>query len=85
MSFISVGCGMSHSGEDANRTRTKSTPQIFSAFRNAAISCPRSLGCTNIATAPGKNALKVNDLLLKLGILVKEAYSVSPGSVFDRA
>ncbi len=56
-------------GEDANRTRTKSTPQIFSAFRNATITCLSSLGYTNIAAALRENALKVNDLLPKLGIL----------------
>ena len=56
-------------GEDASRIRSKSTPQIFSAFRNAAINCLRSLGATNIAAALRENALRVNDLLPKLGIV----------------
>lgn len=56
-------------GEDSSRIRTKSTPQIFSAFRNAAISCLRSLGATNIAAALRENALTVNKLLPKLGIV----------------
>ena len=55
--------------EDASRIRTKSAPQIFSALRNASISCLRSLGADNIAAALRENALKVPALLAKLGIL----------------
>lgn len=56
-------------GEDQSRIRTGTTPQVFSAFRNAAITCLRSLGATNIAAALRENALKVNQLLSKLGIV----------------
>lgn len=55
--------------EDASRIRTKSAPQIFSALRNASISCLRSMGVDNIAASLRENALKVPCLLAKLGIL----------------
>lgn len=56
-------------GEDASRIRTGEAPQNLSAVRNAAIGLLRRLGATNIAAALRENALKVNDLLAKLGIL----------------
>ena len=56
-------------GEDASRIRTASAPQVFSALRNASIGVLRSLGAKNIAAALRENALKVDQLLTKLGIL----------------
>lgn len=55
--------------EDASRIRTGDAPQNFSAVRNAAIGLFRRTGVKNIAAALRENALKVNDLLSKLGIL----------------
>jgi len=56
-------------GEDASRIRTASAPHNMSTVRNAAIGLLRRMGTTNIAAALRKNALKVDDLLAKLGIL----------------
>ena len=56
-------------GDDASRIRTDSAPQVFDALRNASISVLRSLGATNIAAALRENALKVDHLLTKLGVL----------------
>lgn len=56
-------------GEDASRIRTRAAPQVFSALRNASISVLRTLGATNIAAALRENALKVDQLLTKLGLL----------------
>ena len=50
-------------GEDANRTRVGSGPQVLAAFRNAAISHLRVLGSTNIAASLRRNAARVVDLL----------------------
>ena len=50
-------------GEDANRTRAGSGPQVLAAFRNAAISHLRAWGSTNIAASLRRNAARVNDLL----------------------
>ena len=56
-------------GEDACRIRTGSAPQNLAAVRNAAIGLLRRLGAANIAAALRENALKVDELLAKLGIL----------------
>jgi predicted transposase YbfD/YdcC len=56
-------------GEDASRIRSGCAPQNLAAVRNAAIGLLRRLGRTNIAAALRENALKVNQLLTKLGIL----------------
>lgn len=56
-------------GEDASRIRTKKAPENLASVRNAAIGLLRRLGHSNIAAALRENALKVNDLLTKLGIL----------------
>ena len=50
-------------GEDQNRTRVGSGPQVLAALRNAAISHMRSLGSTNIAASLRRNAARVGDLL----------------------
>ena len=50
-------------GEDANRTRVGSGPQVLAAFRNAAISHLRARGSTNIAASLRRNAARVVDLL----------------------
>jgi predicted transposase YbfD/YdcC len=50
-------------GEDANRTRTGSGPQVLAAFRNAAIGQLRAWGSTNIAASLRRNAARVHDLL----------------------
>ncbi len=50
-------------GEDQNRTRVGSGPQVLAAFRNAAISRLRIAGSTNIAASPRRNAARVGDLL----------------------
>lgn len=55
--------------EDASRIRTGEAPQNFSTVRNAAIGLLRRNGVTNIAAALREHALKVHDLLSKLGIL----------------
>lgn len=56
-------------GEDASRIRTGNAPENLASVRNAAIGLLRRLGHTNIAAALRENALKVNELLTKLGIL----------------
>ena len=56
-------------GEDANRTRKGSGPQVMAAFRNAAIGFLRSTGATNIAADLRNNPYHVKDLFAKLGIL----------------
>ena len=56
-------------GEDASRIRTGKAPENLASVRNAAIGLLRRLGQTNIAAALRENALKVNQLLSKLGIL----------------
>lgn len=50
-------------GEDANRTRVGSGPQVLAAFRNAAISHLRAMGSTNIAASLRRNAARVGGLL----------------------
>lgn len=56
-------------GEDANRTRTGSGPQVLAALRNAAISHLRMTGSSNIAASLRRNAARVGDLLKSLRIL----------------
>jgi hypothetical protein len=56
-------------GEDANRTRAGSGPQVLAALRNAAIGRLRASGSTNIAAALRRNAARVRDLLRLMCIL----------------
>lgn len=56
-------------GEDANRTRSGSGPQVLAALRNLAISILRRDEVTNIAAALRRNAARVRDLLVNLRIL----------------
>jgi hypothetical protein len=53
-------------GEDANRTRTGSGPQVLAALRNLAISKLRSEAATNIAAGLRRNAARVGDLIASL-------------------
>jgi hypothetical protein len=56
-------------GEDANRTRTGSGPQVLAALRNAAIGHLRMVKSENIAASLRRNAARVRDLLVSLCIL----------------
>jgi hypothetical protein len=56
-------------GEDANRTRTGSGPQVLAALRNAAIGQLWLMGSTNIAAALRRNAARVKELLGVMRIL----------------
>ena len=56
-------------GEDANRTRVGSGPQVLAALRNAAIGRLRISGSTNIAASLRRNAARVRDLLGVMRIL----------------
>jgi predicted transposase YbfD/YdcC len=56
-------------GEDANRTRTGSGPQVLAALRNAAIGQLRRMGSTNIAASLRRNAARVKELLGVMRIL----------------
>jgi len=56
-------------GEDANRTRSGSGPQVLAALRNAAIAQMRIAGSTNIAASLRRNAARVSDLLKVMRIL----------------
>jgi hypothetical protein len=53
-------------GEDANRTRSGSGPQVLAALRNLAISTLRVDAVTNIAAALRCNAARVGDLIARL-------------------
>ncbi len=53
-------------GEDANRTRTGSGPQVLAAMRNLAISTLRADAATNIAAALRRNAARVGELIARL-------------------
>lgn len=53
-------------GEDANRTRTGSGPQVLAILRNLAISKLRLDAVTNIAAALRRNAARVGDLIQNL-------------------
>ncbi len=48
-------------GEDANRTRTGSGPQVLAALRNATIGRLRLSGSTNIAASLRRNAARVRE------------------------
>jgi hypothetical protein len=48
-------------GEDANRTRTGSGPQVLAALRNAVIGRLRLSGATNIAASLRRNAARVGE------------------------
>jgi hypothetical protein len=50
-------------GEDSNRTRVGSGPQVLAALRNAVISHLRIAGSTNIAASLRRNAARVVDLV----------------------
>lgn len=50
-------------GEDANRTRTGSGPQVLAAMRNAAINQMRTSGSTNIAASLRCNAARARQLI----------------------
>jgi hypothetical protein len=50
-------------GEDANRTRVGSGPQVLAALRNATISQLRLLGSTNIAASLRRNAARVQEVI----------------------
>jgi hypothetical protein len=50
-------------GEDGNRTRVGSGPQVLAALRNAVISRLRIAGSTNIAASLRRNAARVADLV----------------------
>jgi hypothetical protein len=56
-------------GEDANRARSGSAPQVLAALRNLAVSKLRLDGVTNIAAGLRRNAARVRDLLASLRIL----------------
>ncbi len=56
-------------GEDSNRTRSGSGPQVLAALRNLAISTLRLDEVTNVAAALRHNAARVRDLLVSLRIL----------------
>jgi hypothetical protein len=56
-------------GEDSNRTRSGSGPQVLASLRNPAISKLRLDEVTNIAAALRRNAARVRDLLVSLCIL----------------
>jgi hypothetical protein len=53
-------------GEDANRARSGSGPQVLAALRNLAISVMRSEAATNIAAGLRRNAARVGDLIASL-------------------
>jgi len=56
-------------GEDQCRIRKGHAPHVFSAIRNAALNFTRSLGRHKLTAALRENALRVDRLLSKLGIL----------------
>jgi hypothetical protein len=56
-------------GEDANRTRVGSGPQVLAALRNVAVSKLRLDEVENIAAALRRNAARVRDLFVSLRIL----------------
>ena len=50
-------------GEDANRTRSGSGPQVLAAPRDATIGRPRPSGSTNIAASLRRDAARVREAL----------------------
>jgi hypothetical protein len=56
-------------GEDSNRTRSGSGPQVLAAIRNLTISKLRLEKAENIAAELRRNASRVRDLLVSLRIL----------------
>jgi len=50
-------------GEDANRTRMGSGPQVLAAIRNAVIGRLRRSGSTNIAASLRRNAARAREVL----------------------
>lgn len=58
-------------GEDASQIEKGYAPQILAGLRNGVIAALRAEGVQNIASALRKNALKVPQLLAKLGIVKK--------------
>lgn len=58
-------------GEDASQIRKGSAPQNLASLRNGILVTLRAEGVKNIAAILRKNALKVPQLLAKLGIVKK--------------
>jgi hypothetical protein len=58
-------------GEDGNRARTGSGPQVLAALRDAAIGHLRRARSENIAASLRRNAARARDLLVSLRILKK--------------
>lgn len=58
-------------GEDASQIEKGNAPQILAGLRNGLITALRAEGVKNIAAALRQNALKVQHLLTKLGIVKK--------------
>ena len=56
-------------GEDANRTRAGSGPQVLAAIRNLAVTKLRLDKVTNVAAGLRRNAARVRDLLVSLRIV----------------
>ncbi len=56
-------------GEDGNRTRVGSGPQMLAAIRNLAVSKLRLDKVTNVAAGLRRNAARVRDLLVSFRIL----------------
>ena len=56
-------------GEDKCRVRKGKAPQVLAIIRNAAVNFLRLSGCSEIAKNLRRNALQVDRLLTKLGIL----------------
>ena len=58
-------------GEDANRTRTGTGPQVLAALRNAVIGRLRLSGATNIAASLRRNAARVGEAVEVIRRLTK--------------
>lgn len=56
-------------GEDANRPRSGSGPQVLAALRNLAVSKLRLDEVASIASALRRKDARVRDLMVSLGIL----------------
>ena len=56
-------------GEDTCRVRTGHGPHVLSVFRNVALTITRAIGQHRITAALRQNALQVDRLLTKLGII----------------
>lgn len=58
-------------GEDASQIEKGYAPQVLAGLRNGLIAALRAEGASNIAATLRRNALKVHQLLAKLGIMKK--------------